>query len=157
MHTRLSVALVALVFAALLFVVASFPSHRATGQDQTEERIIALETEVASQGNDISNLRKRVKQLEQADAPELTPVTMSGSGNSDQEQVFAEGQYQVEASCSTTVMNVYVTNDENGTNDIPVSISTVGDDSSYRLTIPETATYRVEVFCDGDWSISFGA
>ena len=156
-------------FAAVLLVVLGFGLTVAfypggsSGHGDTPDRIAALETEVASQGNRIQNLSGRVKELETAIAggaevasgDAKTPGGMSGSGNSSSNRVFGPGEYEIDADCSTTVMTVYATNEADGTTQIPVSVSMVGDDSNYLLVVPASATLLVEVYCDGDWSVSF--
>jgi hypothetical protein len=59
---------VACLLAAAVLVAVTFvwigPSSSVTGQDRTEERLAALETQVADSKDEISSLKRRVKALE---------------------------------------------------------------------------------------------
>ena len=126
------------------------------GQDETDARLTALETQVADLTGDVSNLRRRVRALEgAADAEQRTPVTFTGSGNAETTNVFGPGTYRVDGECSTHVMFVYVSNEQTGDSQIPIAIDNVGDNGSNQLIVPDPATLLIEVICDGTWSVSF--
>jgi hypothetical protein len=97
-------------------VIAASVTSPVDAQDTTDDRLSALETAVANQGDELSSLRARVQALEDAAQPsngegdsggtganEAGTVTLSGSGSLVTDKFrLAAGRYKVTATVEVT-------------------------------------------------------
>ncbi len=98
-RTIISTALTLVVLASAF--VSLGPAHSATSQDQTDERLAALETQVAEQTGDINSLWKHVRVLETA---------VAGSGTAEEttetaDQSDTAGSFVVEGTGAVVTDN----------------------------------------------------
>jgi len=165
-----------MLFVVIAFVVAAVawvsPSTSTVGQDQTDERLAALETQVADQDGDIANLKKRVRVLETAvaenrAAPANTDsnedagaspdgaIALSGSGKKSTDPIELNGAYSMAATCAGgfffSVDVVNVTNPDsfefvNLFGEIPFDGSAVATFDGNR--------YAFSINCDADWTLT---
>lgn len=147
------------VFALVVVVFAFWDGPPATAGDGADATIAVLQTKVAKQSTQIAYFKATVSALKTAVSAggdeKSKPQVFEGTGNLDTQVVFGKGRYKAHGECSSGVVFVYVTNDANGTKDIPISKDLAGGSNDGELVIPETATYRLEVSCDGDYKVSF--
>ena len=144
------------------------PAQSVTSQDQTDERLIALETQVAEQTDDINSLWKHVRALETAVAPatasenDSEPVladgelSFSGTGQQSTAPTELSGAYNVAATCDDgsffTIDSVNVT-DPDSFEFIDLFGETPFDSSA--IATFDGDRYAFTISCDGNWTVTF--
>lgn len=137
------------------------------GQDQTDERLAKLETQVSDQSADIQKLWKHVRALETVvaesdvsasiETPEAATdvITISGSGQQSTDPIELDGAYNVRATCTGglyfSIDTVNITNP-----DAFEFVDLFGEtpfDSSAIATF-DGDRYAFTVGCRGDWELT---
>jgi hypothetical protein len=133
--------------ASLHLVVRS--SRAASGEDEV---VFALKRPVDSTETAAADPPKRVFRY---------AGTSDGDEPIHEVVQFTAGEYDVDASCTNTAMQVYVFEDGGDPNNLelvtwPVSRSRLNEPSIVAV-IPRDDAFLLEIWCDGTWSVQFEA
>lgn len=72
-------------------------------------------------------------------------------------ETFTAGSYAVEGECESDAMQGYVLDPDHNIVAFPISRSLLSEDGSLSTEIPADGDYKVEVYCDGVWRVTFTA
>lgn len=136
----------------------------AGARDDVEATISALRTEVAdleatsqARGDKVNRQRTRIAELSDG-ATSGTPSAafdLEGVHDAKIYQRFAAGAYSVGADCELDDMQVYVLDADHGIVAQPVSRSAAGEAGDLRADLTADGEYKVEVYCEGRWRVTF--
>lgn len=148
-----------LAFTGLLIAIAfaAMPSPRVTGQDNTEDRVSALETTVADIGTRVADIEANAKPTEKSESGASSgDISLKGTGQDSTDSISLSGAYKVAATCASGYMfTVDVTPISNPDDFVIIRLLGVPPYEGSEVSEFPEGTYAFSITCEGDWTLRF--